>query len=485
MLTAIVSRIFRTATPIGVAGVLLVVSGADRVEGRLSFAAAVDYPAGVTTISAAIADLDSDGRQDLVAMSVNSASITVRLQMADGTLGPRADFPTGGNPQAIRVADFNHDGRPDVVVANFAAGAVTVLLQNPDRSFGTPADCGTAPGPISVAVADLDRDGKSDLVAASSNADAVSVLIGHGDGTFSTRSDFAVGPGPSSVAIGMLDADTVPDLAVANRAGHSVSVLLGRGDGSFAPAAEFGVRNQPVSVALGDLNGDGALDLALANRGAAFTPDSTVSVLLGRGDGTYSPPAEYPVQPGPESVAIADLDGDGRLDLAAAHVGVSGVVSVLSGRGDGTFEPRVDFATGESPRSVVIGDLNGDDRPDLATANYLSNSTTVLINTSETTVGVGSPVGGGFVLAPPAPNPSFGAATVAFALPMRVHISLWVLDLVGRRVRKVMEGELSAGAHRVSWDGLDDRGRRVPPGVYYCEMRVGEIRLQQKLTVVR
>src|SRR5207244_1578193 len=122
-----------------------------------------------------------------------------------------------------------------------------------------------------------------DLAVASADANTVSVLLGHGDGTFAARTDFGTGIDPVSVAISDLNADGRPDLAVTNNglylgATGSVSVLLGNGDGTFASKADFGTGINPTSVAIADLNADGRPDLAVAN---ATAPSGSVSVLLG------------------------------------------------------------------------------------------------------------------------------------------------------------------------------------------------------------
>src|SRR5436309_2815474 len=130
-----------------------------------------------------------------------------------------------------------------------------------------------------------------------------------------------------------------------------------------APFLSFETGIGSRSVAIGDLNGDGRPDLAAANASS-----TTVSVLLGNGDGTVGVKADYGTGSYPNSVAIGDLDGDGKPDLATANVG-SNTVSVLLGNSDGTFGVMTDFVTGGASFSVAIGDLDGDGKLDLATAN--------------------------------------------------------------------------------------------------------------------
>src|SRR5439155_11712453 len=155
---------------------------------------------------------------------------------------------------------------------------------------------------------------------------------------------------------------------VANNFANTVSVPLGNGDGSFGAKTDFGTGSGPNSVAIGDLNGDGKPDLAVANGSS-----NTVSVLLGNGNGSFGARTDYGTGSAPRSVAIGDLNGDGKPDLAVANTGsypgYDGTVSVLLGNGNGSFGAKTNFGTGSKPFSVAIGDVNGDGRPDLAVAN--------------------------------------------------------------------------------------------------------------------
>jgi len=295
-------------------------------------------------------------------------------------------YDAGNNPQSVAIGDLNADGRPDLAVANydFGASTVSVLLGNGDGTFGSKTDFATGDNPVSVAIGDLNGDGRPDLAVANSGFPAtntVSVLLGNGDGTFGSNTDFGTGSEPSSVAIGDLNGDGRPDLAVANSGflANTVSVLLGNGDGTFGSKTDFGTGGGSSSVAIGDLNGDGRPDLAVANE-SFFT----VSVLLGNGDGTFGSKTDFGTGASPKSVAIGDLNGDARPDLAVANDNAN-TVSVLLGNGDGTFGAKTDFGTGDGPQSVAIGYLNNDGWPDLAVANSKGNTVSVLLLDVRTT----------------------------------------------------------------------------------------------------
>src|SRR5437867_4041424 len=245
-------------------------------------------------------------------------------------------------------------------------------------SFASPRVYGVGVGPWAVAAGDFSGGGGLDLAVINYLTNTISVLAGNGDGTFGVQATYAVGSGPASITAQDVNGDGKLDLVVGNFLSTTVSVLLGNGNGTFQPARNFDAGPNPAFAAVGDFNGDGKPDLAAANYYA-----NTFSVLLGNGDETFQPARLFAAGSGPNSAVARDFNADGKVDLVVADYGPSTqratTVSVLLGNGDGTFQPPLSFEAGASPAFVVEGDFNFDGVLDLAVANYDGNTVSVLI----------------------------------------------------------------------------------------------------------
>jgi hypothetical protein len=399
-------------------------TGVTKVVGPpVTLAGHTDFSAGVNSapISVAVGDLNGDGLPDIVVADDGSHSVSVFMNTtspgaATPTFAAAQTFATGNSPTAVAIGDLNGDGKPDLAITNFGDGTVSVLLNTTPTgsavpSFATHVDfatgSGLTPAPESVAIRDLNGDGKPDLVVANGGSNSVSVFLnttatGAATPTFASKVDFATGANPRSVAIGDLNGDGKPDIVTANQVGGNVSVLLnttatGAAAPSFATHVDFAAGTSPDAVAIADLNGDGKPDLAVVNNGA-----STVSLLrnttaTGAATPSFAAKQDFATGVNVNSVAIGDLNGDGKLDLVAVNEGSNSVSvlrnTTLTGATTFTFSAHSDFTTGAGtdPRSVALGDFNGDGTLDLAIANFLTANVSVFLNTTVIGAGVITP----------------------------------------------------------------------------------------------
>jgi hypothetical protein len=386
-------------------------------HGDGTFVPAVAYAGSGESVT--MADLDGDGKPDLVF----TPGLWTRLNNGDGTFAPSRGF--AGEVVRVRVGDVSGDGKPDLAVVDRYPNVtlpdymdqerVDVLLNRGGGVFASSYDVSPLV-PIAPALEDMDGDGHPDLVVAvapnpdtSGPSGGVNVFPGKGDGTFGAPVYHAAASAPAGPFIEALDVadlngDGKPDIVLGDFRQYGgdddglggVFVLLNQGGGAFAPAAHYA--SVPVnSVAVGDLNGDGKPDLALV--GTAFDAFTVhrLSVLSNQGDGTFGAPVDvtdFTVDT-PAVVAIVDLDGDGKLDIAVTH---GGAVSVFVNQGGGAFLAPVDYTVGPDTCSVVAGDVNGDGKPDLV-VSWLSNSGTggvsVLMNDGDGTLASPAAYGSG------------------------------------------------------------------------------------------
>ncbi len=348
----------------------LTANAADRSDANACrpFTPATSYLSGTLPGYIAAGDLNGDGILDIVTDEWYTGNLDVLLGEKDGTFKRAGSYPTEAkHPRKLVVGDFNNDGNLDVAVANESApGGVNVLLGNGDGTFQSPIVTPTSNGPTFIAVGDFNHDGKLDLVATGYGYSNVLVFLGKGDGTFRSPASYPVDNSPSSIAIADFNGDGDLDLAVANAgwdcsSGRAVSVLLGKRDGTFRPKVDYDVGCEPFNVTAADLNGDGKIDLATANY-----VDGTVSVLLNKGNGTFRPAVSYTAgHPyATDRVAPVKFENDRLPSLA---VGTTAGTYILANSGNGTFRNIGGY---EPPYGdLLVADFNRDGKPDLALAD--------------------------------------------------------------------------------------------------------------------
>jgi hypothetical protein len=301
-------------------------------------------------------------------------------------------YESRDKPYVVLSSDIDADGDIDLAVANELASTIGVFQNAGDRSgvfvsMPSPTATGFPTGayPTGGAIADFNRDGIADVITADYHGNSVSILLGAGAKdtyTLTESTSYPTVPGAetSNLAVGDLNGDNILDVIATNPQAHSVSVFIGRSDGTLQPASEIALGNgqaEPYSVAIGDFDGDGYHDAAIADNRTL-----SVYIQLGHGDGTFEPAMSRPDIDGMASFILVarDMNLDGNLDLVVANRS-SDDVSVLLGHGDGEFVEAIVSSTGPDtgPYSLAVTDFNLDAVPDVVTANYRAGTATVLL----------------------------------------------------------------------------------------------------------
>lgn len=339
-------------------------------NGDGTFKNPVLFPAGNSVVAAA--DFNGDGQSDL-AVTENSASVAVLLGRGDGnfmnatTVALASTYYT---PFAGVADDFNSDGKLDMAVAeaNYPNAQVSVELGKGNGKFKQPITSvltSSAANPTNMLVADFNDDGKKDLIVLDDNGNGFQVLLGVGDGTFATPVDTSFTYSINSFAVRDFNGDGMADVAAAATYNNSsfAAIYLGNGDGTFSLGQQYVV--YPYSyVKAADVNGDGHQDLIVNTVGYG---SYNILVFLGNGDGTFKNPIFGPSDYYSSQAAVADFNGDGKLDIAVGTATYpSNGIAFLAGNGDGTFGPQVYSSLGfQFTGNLIASDFSGDGKLDL------------------------------------------------------------------------------------------------------------------------
>jgi Ca2+-binding RTX toxin-like protein len=320
------------------------------------------------------------GNFDVAVTNSANDAVSILLGNRDGTFAlSNKDYVVGNDPGAIVTASFNGDDFADLAVSNYADGTISILSGNGDGTFKPPTTIAAGLNGVSTLVtADINQDGRPDLVAAADNNSKVSVILSNSEGGFFAPVLSNSSGNINGLAVADFNGDERLDVAAVSRSNYSVSLLLNANSPSapFSAPMTTTITGLPQFVAVGDLNKDGVNDLVVADK-----TTSSVEVLLGNGDGTFAVQGFYSVPKYPTFVLIADINGDGNPDIVVASAG-TGDVSVLLGNGNGTFQQaivtHVNAGISYGDHSIAAADFNGDHKLDLVVADGRDGEISVL-----------------------------------------------------------------------------------------------------------
>ncbi|HVW15158.1 MAG TPA: FG-GAP-like repeat-containing protein [Mucilaginibacter sp.] len=352
----------------------------------------------------AVSDLNGDAKNDIIIANSGANSISILRNTSNAgnlSFAPAIVFPAQNYPVCVAAGDLDGDGKPDIAVTNFGSNSITVFSNTStanNTSVKSQLLLQTGTNPFGISIADFDGDGRPDIVVANHYSDPATIsvfrnlTISAGSISFAPRVDLPASYNPRELTTADIDNDGKPDIIVANQGASSISVFRNtsvNGTISFAPKVDLATplnsvataNSWPESVAVGDLNGDGKLDIAVANNDSpgylsVFTNNSTLANLA------FLPRQDFSTGNNPYSISIGDLNGDGKPDIAVSNQ-VDNTISVLINSSNGNtiaLNPHIDYATGNYPRSSNIADENGDGKPDLIVGNNNENTVSILLN---------------------------------------------------------------------------------------------------------
>ena len=330
-----------------------------------------------------IGDFNRDGKLDLAIRHGEFSStpgVSILLGDGAGGFGPPTNFPTFAAKNMV-VADFNNDGNADVFVSQNDAGSSQMLLGNGSGGLSGGSTLNVifahraAPG-------DFNKDGKLDLAVVGDGASFVSVALGDGLGGFSASKTFPVSNGARFIATADFNNDSNLDLVTAGQV-NGIAVLAGDGAGNFGAATNVSLGFPTETITVTDFNGDSKPDVAVSGN------QSMLAILNGNGSGGFGAPALYRINTSALDIVDGDFDGDGKADVAITNTGFTNVVnfsspgttvSLFFGDGSGTLRFASVIPVGSSPFAITNGDLNNDGHDDLVFANIAHNTVSVLMN---------------------------------------------------------------------------------------------------------
>lgn len=327
--------------------------------GNLTFSRS--YPA-FEPESVRLADIDQDNDLDIFLATRTELSVYTANGAGEFSLLRNNPLPSYGVSRAFVVKDFDHDNELDLAIST--AGRIRLWKGNGHGAFDEVWSVQALEG---VHSADFNSDGHPDLVTMSEGASGIRVFLGNGNGTFALGNPDQI-DGSSSDRAGIADVnnDGYPDVVGSHYGVNGVSVFLSRGDGTFFPKLEFNSSVGSGDLVIAEMTGDGVLDLVIVENYFYGEWIGKVNVTEGIGDGRFKAPLYlHTLQHGsPSSLITADLNADGKDDVVIGNIQVFGV-SVLMRTGDLTFAQRRDFLADKQVAGVAAGDVDSDGHLDI------------------------------------------------------------------------------------------------------------------------
>jgi FG-GAP-like repeat/Secretion system C-terminal sorting domain/IPT/TIG domain/FG-GAP repeat len=468
-----------------------------------SFANPIDFSTASNPNFVAIADIDGDGKPDLVITEETSGLVSIfrnTSTIGSISLANRVDFAEGGTPHNVHIGDIDGDGRPDLVIGT---DSMISVFRNTSTSgsisLASRVDFETGYPTTGVAICDVDGDGKPDLVASTWTHGSIVVLCNtstRGSISMASKAEFGRDStwAPDQVAIADIDGDGTPDVVVVTSfflpwSVPSISVLRNlstSGSFSFANRVDHVIPtyigSNPVGLRIADFDDDGKQDLIVASAGGdrimVFRNTSTsgsISWLL-------QDSCLLPIGSNPYVTAVADVNGDGKPDLATNDGGSSvSMIRNMSTNVNMSFASPVSFGSGGEPEHFAIADIDGDGAPDVVMPHW-SGSVSLLRNTvmPDAVPDIGSRIPTRFDLSQNYPNPFNPTTKIQFSIVHRQLTIVNVYDVLGREVATLVNEVKEPGTYTVRFSGSG-----LASGVYFYRLTAGSYLATHKMILMR
>ncbi|MFZ1801239.1 MAG: FG-GAP-like repeat-containing protein, partial [Chitinophagaceae bacterium] len=376
---------------------LVTFTGAGPVFDANSFKIPLNFVTGSDPYGVYNIDLDGDGKPDVANSNYYGNSISVLKNTStinNVSYDNHIDYPVGIYSDDIYSGDLDGDGKPDLVATNWISNNVSVFRNTSVSgtvSFAAKSDLIAGTAPSSVSIGDIDGDGKPDLVITNGNSFDITIRRNTstiGNISFANGNYFPTGTYPNSVVIRDFDGDGKPDLGISLGSANKMEIYRNtstKGIISLVDRKDYAAGNGPFWIAAGDLDGDGKPDLAVPNNQSTtlsiYRNISTPGVI------SFATKVDFFVGLYPQHVAIGDLDGDGKPDLAVGNnANFRAIVTVFKNTcsvGSISFASKFDYTFNNwGPRDIEIGDVDGDKLPDIIVSTYGSNIISILLNST-------------------------------------------------------------------------------------------------------
>jgi len=473
---------------------MLVLLTGSAISSEIQFHPNSEYMVGSSPYGICGADFDGDSDNDLAVANYMSASVSVLINNGDGTFETAINYDVGKWPRDLIAGEFTGDTTLDLAVLSSAPNGFVIMAGNGDGTFQdtvgyVPTGYDWPAGPYGICSGDFDNDSDNDIAIACDQTDNVAIYLNDENTEFAFHAKYPTGDHPWDIASEDLNGDNFDDLVVLNYFAKTISVLTAQGTGYFNTAVSYTSSGAgSMSICMADVVGDAEVDI-IGGVGGDF---GGYEVFEGNGDGTFDAGIFSGSLGYFYSTSVGDFNNDGHIDLAFEEGGEDSI-GVLLNNGSGAFSAptRYFWATDGLAVHHCAIDLNDDGYDDLAIPNAGHGSVTIMLNngsggfTTDVDEDNNVLLSNRFNLSNNYPNPFNPSTIIQYSLSTRSHVSITVFNILGQKIKTLVDGTRSVGEYKISWNGIDSKGRAVPSGIYFYQIKADNFIDTKKMLLMK